>query len=382
MKSSDRFIKFIGGRDLLFSLILIILIGITIFIFNQVKFIFDPLIIVLSTVVPPIILAFVTYYLLNPIVDLLERLHIKRIWGILILILGISGLITGLVLLIAPAVEAQVKDLTENFPTYIKQMSEGLQTWVQNSFLAPYYDQGYTWLTTHLNDITSKIGDYLGGAVEGIRSVASALTSIVVAIITFPFILFFLLKDGDEFKRYCLKLLPPKYRKDADQILHNMDVQVGSYIQGQIIVALCIGTLLFIGYLIIGLDYAITLAIIAAVTSVVPYLGPIIAITPAIIIALVASPIMLLKLGIVWAAVQFLEGNFISPNIMGRTLSIHPLTIIIVLLSAGNLFGITGVILGIPGYAIIKVITVYIFGKFKARYNCFYGEEYGYYEKK
>lgn len=382
MKNTSRFIKFIGGRDLLFGLILLTLVGITIFIFNQVNFIFDPFIIVLSTIVPPLILAFVAYYLLNPIVNLLEHVHIKRIWGILIIILGISGLITGLVLLIAPAVEAQVKDLADKFPTYIEQMGNGFQSWIQNSFLAPYYDQGYTWLTTHLSDISSKIGEYLGGAVKGIQGIASALTSIVVAIITFPFILFFLLKDGNEFKRYCLKLLPPKYRKDADQILNNMDVQVGSYIQGQIIVALCIGTLLFIGYLIIGLDYAITLAIIAAVTSVVPYLGPIIAITPAIIIAIVASPIMLLKLGIVWAAVQFLEGNFISPNIMGRTLSIHPLTIIIVLLSAGNLFGIIGVILGIPGYAIIKVITVYIFGKFKARYNRFYGEEFGYYEKK
>lgn len=146
--------------------------------------------------------------------------------------------------------------------------------------------------------------------------------------------------------------------------------------------ASCIGILLFIGYLIIGLDYAITLAIIAAITSVVPYLGPIIARLPAIIIAVVSSPFMLVKLAIVWAAVQFLEGQFISPNIMGRTMKIHPLTIIIVLLSAGNLFGIIGVILGIPGYAILKVIVVYLFSKFKSRYNRYYGEEYGAYQHK
>src|SRR5699024_9047065 len=151
-------------------------------------------------------------------------------------------------------------------------------------------------------------------------------------------------------------------------------------IRGQIIVASCIGILLYIGYLIIGLDYAIILASIAAVTSVVPYLGPIIAISPAIIIAIVHSPFMLLKLAIVWAAVQFLEGHFVSPNIMGRTMQIHPLTIIIVLLVAGNLFGIVGVILGIPGYAILKVLVVYLFGKFKIRYNKYYGEKYGYYE--
>src|SRR5699024_1793130 len=150
--------------------------------------------------------------------------------------------------------------------------------------------------------------------------------------------------------------------------------QVGSYIQGQIIVATCIGILLFIGYSIIGLDYAITLAIVAAVLSVVPYLGPTMAISPAIIIAVVDSPFMLLKLAIVWIAVQFLEGHFISPNIMGKTMKIHPLTIMLTLLVAGNLFGIVGVILGIPGYAILKVIIQYLYSKFKQRYNRFYGE--------
>ncbi|WP_188455963.1 AI-2E family transporter [Virgibacillus oceani] len=380
MKTS-RFMKFIGGRDLLFGLVILILIGIMIYIYDKIAFIFNPVIIIFSTIVPPVILAFIAYYLLNPIVHFLERYRIKRVWGIIIIILGISGLLTGIILLSAPAIESQVKDLVNNFPNYVKQMGDGITSWVQHSFLAPYYEQGYQWLSTNLSDLSSKIGDYLGGAVEGLRNVASTLTNVVVAIFTFPFILFFLLKDGDKFKRYCLKLLPPKYRDDANQILHNMDVQVGSYIQGQIIVASCIGVLLYIGYLIIGLEYAITLAIIAAVTSVVPYLGPMIAISPAIIIAIVNSPLMLLKLAIVWAVVQFLEGHFISPNIMGRTMKIHPLTIIIVLLSAGNLFGIVGVILGIPGYAILKVIVVYIFGKFKSRYNRYYGEEYGAYDK-
>ncbi|MBP1947420.1 AI-2E family transporter [Virgibacillus litoralis] len=380
MKTESRFMNFIGGRDLFFGLILLILIGIAILIYTKVSFIFNPILIVFSTVLPPVILAFIAYYLLNPIVNILHRLHIKRIWGIVIIILGISGLLTGVILLTAPAIETQVKDLATNFPKYLQQMGEGIKSSIQSSFLAPYYDQGYNWLVSNLSNLTSRIGEYIGGALESVQNVASTLTSVIVSIITFPFILFFLLKDGDRFKEFCIKLLPPRYRDDANQILKNMDVQVGSYIQGQIIVASCIGILLFIGYLIIGLDYAITLAIIAAVTSVVPYLGPMIAISPAIIIALVASPFMFFKLAIVWVAVQFLEGNFISPNVMGKTMSVHPLTIIIVLLVAGNLFGIVGVVLGIPGYAILKVIVQYLYTKFKQRYNRYYGEEYGTYE--
>lgn len=375
MKFSSRFMRFIGGRDIFIGLFLLILIGITILVYNKISFIFHPFLIIFSTIAPPVILAFIAYYIMNPIVNLLERIRIKRVWGILIIILGISGLLTGIIFLSAPAIEAQVKDLTTHFPRYITQLSEGIKSSIDHSFLGPYYDQGYQWVVTTLSDLPSVLSDYVGKTFSNIINVASKLTHVIISIFTFPFILFFLLKDNAKFKAYCLRMLPPRFRDDASQILDNMDVQVGSYIRGQIIVASCIGLLLFIGYSIIGLDYAITLAVTAAITSVVPYLGPTIAISPAIIIAIADSPFMLLKLAIVWVAVQFLEGHFISPNIMGRTMQIHPLTIIIVLLVAGNLFGIVGVILGIPGYAILKVITVYLFSKFKARYNRYYGND-------
>lgn len=380
MKNTSRFMKFIGGRDLFYGLILLILIGIVIFIYNKISFVFHPLIVIFSTVAPPVILAFIAYYLMNPIVNLLEKLRIKRIWGIIIIILGISGLLTGVILLSAPAIETQVKGLIQNFPSYLAQMGEGIESFFEHSFLGPYYEQGYKWVIATLSDLPNQIGDYLGKTYEGVVNIANTVTQVVVVMITFPIILFFLLKDSAQFKNYSLRLLPPKLRGEVNQILTNMDVQVGSYIRGQIIVASCIGILLFIGYSIIGLDYAITLAVIAAITSVVPYLGPTIAISPAIIIAIVHSPFMLLKLAIVWAAVQFLEGNFISPNVMGITMKIHPLTIIIVLLVGGNLFGLVGMVLGIPGYAILKVIVVHLFSKFKLRYNHYYGEEHGAYK--
>lgn len=376
---SSRLIRFFGGHNIVFMLLVMILVGVTVYIYSKVSFIFHPIFVILSTIGPPIILAFIAYYLLNPIVNLLEKLHIPRIWGIIIIILGIIGLLTGLVLVTAPAIETQVLDLAQNFPTYINKMSGGFKTWIDDSFLGSYYDDAYDWVTAKLSNIPADVVKYVGGATEGLVSFASTLTHIVIALITFPFFLFFLLKDSEKFKQYCLKLLPPKFRNDANHILKHMDLQVGSYIQGQIIVATCIGLLLYIGYLIIGLDYAITLAIIAAVTSVVPYLGPMIAVTPAIIIALVTSPVMLLKMAIVWAAVQFLEGHFISPNIMGKTMQIHPLTIMVVLLVSGNLFGIFGVVLAIPGYAILKVVITYLYGKFKGRYNRYFGKDAGTY---
>ena len=219
-------------------------------------------------------------------------------------------------------------------------------------------------------------------ALSKIATFAETIANIGVVIVTTPFVLFFMLKDGHHFKEFSTNIMPPKFRKDFHDLLEKMSVQVGSYIQGQIIVSFCIGILLFIGYSVIGLKYSLVLASIAAVTSVVPYLGPTIAISPAIVIAAITSPWMLLKLAVVWTLVQFVEGHFISPNIMGKTLKIHPLTIIFILLCAGKLLGIVGVILGIPGYAILKVLVTYLFQLFKRRYNRFYGNDVGEYDIK
>ncbi|WP_414053812.1 AI-2E family transporter [Macrococcus equi] len=365
----NRFIRFTGGKNLVFTLGVLFLIGLTLFIFQKVSFIFEPFLIIFNTVIGPVILAVILFYLLNPLVDFMERNRVKRLYGILFLFILIIGLITILITFLVPLIEQQIFSFASNFPDYMKHLLSKFNELSSNSKLAPYMNDVQKWVNTNLSDLPNKVGDYLGNFTERIKSIIDAIASVAVVLLTFPFVLFFLLKDGKQFKNYFIKLFPPRYRNDLNEILEKMNIQVGSYIQGQMIVATCIGILLFIGYKIIGLEYALILACIAAVTSVVPYLGPMIAISPAIIIALVDSPVMLLKLAIVWMAVQFMEGHFISPSIMGKTMQIHPLTIIFVLLCAGNMLGLIGVILGIPLYAILKVLVQFFFKKFKIRYN-------------
>lgn len=376
----NRFMRFLGGKNLIFSLCVLILVGILIFVFAKVSFVFKPLLIIFNTIIGPIILAFILFYLLNPIVDLLERNRVKRLYAIIILFLLIIGVFTILITVLIPLIEQQILSLVSNFPDYMKHLLNKFNDIASNSRIAPYMQDIQKWVNTNLSDLPNKVGDYLGSFSSRLKSIIGTIASVAVVIMTFPFVLFFLLKDGKQFKSYLIKLLPPRYRSDFNEILEKMNVQVGSYIQGQMIVAFCIGVLLFIGYKIIGLEYALILACIAAVTSVVPYLGPMISISPAIIIALVDSPLMLLKLAVVWMAVQFLEGHFISPSIMGKTMKIHPLTIIFVLLCAGNMLGIIGVILGIPLYAIMKVLVQFFFHKFKIRYNKYFQDAHGPYE--
>lgn len=380
--SETRFMKFLGGKDLLFALVSLVLLGIVIFIFDKVSYVFHPFIIVFNTIVAPIIVSLILFYLINPIINLMERYNIPRLLGIIIVFLVIAGGATLIVNLLIPLIGDQITRLVKNFPKYVEKFNELIDKVTHFSFLSSFYSQIQDGLDSFSNKVPTLVSNSFDGFSTKIMSFAETIVNVGVVIVTTPFVLFFMLKDGHRFKDYSTKIMPPKFRKDYHDLIEKMSVQVGSYIQGQIIVSFCIGILLFIGYSIIGLDYGLVLASIAAVTSVVPYLGPTIAISPAIVIALITSPFMLLKLIIVWTLVQFFEGHFISPNIMGKTLKIHPLTIIFILLSAGNLLGVVGVILGIPGYAILKVLVSHLFLLFKRRYNKYYGDDAGQYEIK
>lgn len=382
---NKNLIAFLGGKNTIFVLVAILLMGLIIFTYNKIPFIFYPLSVLFSTVVLPIILAMIAYYLLRPILRLLEKARIPRGWGILIIFLGAAGLLTLLIFLVFPFLKYQFNNLVEEFPSYFRQLAFSTDEFFRSSIFSSLYASldisPEKLLDSIPSDIGSKMADAAGGIASGITSFVGALTGIVLSIVTVPFLLFYLLKDGEKLPSMFINMLPPRMRSGARKIVVQADHQISSYIQGQILVAICIGVMVSIGFFIIGMKYALLLGVLAMFTSVVPYLGPMIAITPAVIIAIVTSPFMLVKLAVVWTVVQLIDSKFISPQIMGKSLQIHPITIIFVLLTAGSLFGVVGVILGIPGYAVLKVFVTHFFDLYKKRYNEYVVDEHDRYEE-
>lgn len=356
---------FLHNKFVVFLLILL-LVALNILVISKISFIFVPIGIIVKTVMLPLILAGIAFYLLNPIVDLLERHKINRIYSIIGLFLVIIGVVTILILTVFPFVKDQVLNLVDNLPKYGQQVAEKFNEFAGTSLFHQFNDKLNNVSTDIMNYISEKSSVILQNAWASVSGVVGTVTEIVLAIATLPFILFYLLKDGRKLPRFILNMLPVKTREHTYQMMYEMHHQISSYIRGQIIVSFCIGFLLFVGYLVIGLNYALVLAIIASLTSIVPYLGPVITITPAIIISAVTSPAMLVKLAVVWIIVQSIEGKFISPQVMGKNLSVHPITIIFVILIGGNLFGILGIIFAVPGYAVLKVIVLHILSGLKA----------------
>lgn len=208
----------------------------------------------------------------------------------------------------------------------------------------------------------------LTGIGSNILSFTGVLVSALTSLVVVPFVLFFLLKDGDKLPGSFLKLLPQDSRAEGAKILHDMDENLSAYIQGQATVSLFVGVLSYITYLILGVDYAIILALVATFTNVIPFVGPIIGAVPAIVVAFFQEPILGLWVLIAIIIIQQVESNLISPNIMGKKLSVHPVTIIFLLYIGGNLAGLIGMILVIPTYAVGKAIFQNLYRLIRLRY--------------
>ncbi|MEI5991924.1 hypothetical protein A5881_003463 [Enterococcus termitis] len=373
-KQETRWIKFLGGKNLLFTLVALLLLGAVIFIFHQVGFIFGPIGVVFKTVIGPTILALILYYLFNPVVNWLEKHKVKRVYGVSAIFIILIALIVIGIILVVPMLQKQVDGLIESFPQYMNDLNKMVTDFFHNSALEKPLANALDGIQRWFDNVSDGIGSYFSKAVEGASTVFSTLTGFALVMVTAPIITFFLLKDDQKFFSFVLKIIPPRFRSDAREIGATMSSQVGAYLKGQILVSISIGILTFIGFWLIKVPYSGTLSIIVGITAVIPYIGPVIAFIPAAIVALMVSFSMFIKMTIVWMIVQMLNGHLISPQVMGKKLVVHPLTIVIVLLVMGDLLGMFGLIFGIPIYAIAKVLVTYIFRKFKQRYNQFYGD--------
>lgn len=363
----DKLLAFIGGKFIIYILLIVILLGIAIYLYTEISYIFTPINTIISSIITPIIVAYVFYYMLNPLVNFFSK-KISRFSASLLAIF--VGIITVLIVIIGvvPIIVEQTQNLITAMPRYVEIVKGYLEEYSDNAYVQVVVE----YVNTNLN--ASKISERLITIATSVaQGIVSSISSTASVLVTMPFVLFFLLKDASKFNKFVISLLPKKLEKSVAETIDEIDDKVGSYIQGQMLVSLCIGVMLFIGYNVIGLHYGFSLATIAAFLSIVPYLGPVIAITPAMLVAASTSWVMVVKMLVVWGVVQFLEGNIISPNIMGRSMNMHPLTVIFVILIGVNISGVVGAILGIPVYSILKVLISKLLISLKERYDKFYG---------
>ncbi|WP_239673452.1 AI-2E family transporter [Mangrovibacillus cuniculi] len=329
-----------------FWLIQILLLLAIIFVGSQVSFFLQPIAVFFSTLFFPILVAGLLYYLLNPLVNLLSERKVPRLVSILIVFLSVIGIVVLVVRLVAPTISEQINQLVNDIPKYADQVVVLVEDVANSTEYEWMLNQDYV----KIEDVEETVVNYAETlpqkVVTGVSAIFGFVTSFAVIVVTVPFLLFYLMKDGHRIPNNLAKLFPLTMRHEILRLLRNTSQTLASYIQGQVIVSLFVGTLAFIGYLIIDLRYALVLAIIVVFTNIIPFVGPIIGGAPAVIVGFFESPTQGLLALLVITIAQQLEGNVLSPLILGKSLQIHPATIIIVLLVAGNIAGVLGMLLG------------------------------------
>lgn len=374
-KRLSWFWRWFLNNQVVTTLLIVLLILLILLVFTKVSYLFEPVWQFIGVVGLPLIMAGILYYLMNPVVDYLELKRVPRIWSIIGLFIIVVALIIWGLVVIVPKIQEQTVSFGNHFPQYIDTIDQKMQEILSEPFFAQFRSQLEDMgdkLVSSLGDIIRNISTF---TVQGLGSFVGAVATIVVAIITMPFILFYLLKDGKQLAPYLMKFLPNKMRKPTLKVLGEVNSQVSSYIRGQLTVAFAVAVMFILGFSFIGLDYAITLGITAGFLNLIPYLGSFLAMVPAVFLGIVGGPVLLAKVLVVFIIEQTIEGRLISPLVLGSQLDIHPVTILVVLLTSGKLFGVVGVILGIPVYAAAKVIITHIFEWYKDVSSLYHEEE-------
>lgn len=367
-KSGNRlswFEKWFLNNKFVTVLLITLLILLIVLVFSKISYLLGPVGSFFSVIGFPLLMAGIFYYMLNPLVSLMEKRGIKRFVGIWIaFVLVLLLMIWGIAILI-PIIRDQTIGIVQEFPAYWRAIERMTIELVNYDWFTSLQQQISEINADIFNTVSEKLNEVLSNTVSGLGSVVGLLTNAFVGIITMPIILYYLLKEGDKLPLTFLQFFPTNLRESIGDLLRKINTQISQYVRGQIIVAFFVGLMFVIGYAIVGMKFGIVLGILAGFLNIIPYMGSFIAMIPAVIVAIVDSPLMLAKVLLVFSIEQFIEGRVISPQVLGSNLEVHPVTIIFVLLTAGKLFGLTGFILGIPGYAVLKVLFMHIFEWYK-----------------
>lgn len=339
---------------------------------TQISFVFKPIGIFVDTIFLPLLLSGFIFYLLSPIVKLLEKVHIRNhkiphTLSVILVMLIVFLILAGALVLVVPQLINQITKLLANLPSFTASIQEQMNHFMQSDF-AHKID-----LKASTDSIQSSIEDYakgfLMGTANGLGVVIGKITSFTITAITVPVMVFYMLNDGHKLMPSIKRFFEPTKAKAIEELMVKMSKTISQYIDGQAIECLFIFVFTSIGYFIIGQPYALLLGVVAGIANVIPYVGPYIGIFPALFVGLPMGVWHLIWIVVVVVVVQQVDGNLVYPNVIGKTLQIHPLTIIIILLAAGNIAGIGGMILGIPFYAIVRTILEFFWHLYRVQHT-------------
>lgn len=302
----------------------------------------------------PFIIASFIAYLLYPITKKLNSYNIQNPYAILLIYFVFFGSTAYLIYRLYPAILIQLKDLNEHIPELITMYERIVANIYESTSFLPeaVHDQIDQLIITLERSLENVVAKLLSGFTK--------IIDLIFIVTIIPVLVFYFLKDHDQIKHFIKLMIPKKNHSQVSKLFHSIDERLGHYIRGQLLVSLFVAFTSLIIFHLLDIKYALLLSIIMGITNIIPYFGPIIGAVPVIAITITVSTKLVLIVILAIVIVQIIESNFLSPYIVGKSINIHPVTIIFALLLGGQLGGVIGMLLAVPTLTILKEVITHL----------------------
>ena len=322
----------------------------------------------LSSVLLPLAVAGILAFLLDPVVDFFQRRKMSRVGAIILVFLLVVGTVLVLLATIVPQIVVELADLAKNVPGLWDKAVERVKEWMQKISENPEWQARINAATAALEERAAEIGTLVATKLPIISSWlfeklgrAASLVGLLVGFALVPVYLFYFLLEKRGITGNWTQYVPIQEsaaKRELVFFINSVSDALVVFFRGQVLVAMCVGTLTAIGFTLIGLNYGLLLGLMTGTLGIIPYLGVMMSFVPAVIIGIVQFGDWRVGLVVgVFVIVQFLEGLVISPKIIGDRVGLHPLTIIIAVITGTTLLGgVVGGILAIPITAVLRAL--------------------------
>jgi putative permease len=305
-----------------------------------------------ADIVVLLVLGMLLAYLLDPLAVRLEARGLSRTAAAVTVFAGLLVVLGVPLGLLMPSLIAQVAALQagidlEATSALLAQAEHWVAEWLEPLGVAPpdLREQVAVFLSEHLYDVV--------GFVPGVLALVTQLLIV-------PVIGFFMLKDGRRYRRAFISLVPNRYFEFTLNALHKADLQLGGYLRGQLLAALVVSLLSTLALWLIGVDFYLIVGLVAGLANLIPFLGPLIGGFVAVVVSVVTTGTLVHVplIVIAFVAIQFIDNLLVQPLVLSRNVELQPVAILLVLLAAGEVFGLLGLLLAVPAAAVAKVLVV------------------------
>ncbi|MGH2777086.1 MAG: AI-2E family transporter [Actinomycetota bacterium] len=324
----------------------------------------------ISIIFPPLVIALIIIYALNPIVTRLERVGVRRGFGAVGSYIVVAGIVTAIGFALAPLAARQINTFQEDWPvfrdrlvTFVDDTVDGVNDRLGTDFQPTQFDcllgseSADAPSDQQCAEATRDFRELFTSQASRLTEIGSSVIEVLLWFIIGPLIAVYLLMDLPQLQRDMLSLVPEANKEEVADVGGKVGRAVGGFFRGQLLVAFLVGLMSAAGFAIIGLPFWFVIGAIAGFFNLIPLVGPFIGGGLGFIIGTVYGGVGLgLKAAVVELIVQQIDNHFLSPNVMKRTVQVHPVTVMLSLLAGGALAGFWGVLLAVPTVAVVKLV--------------------------